>query len=57
MRLWDKQMAELYDQWGKVTVFNGSRATEVLGIEYIGHQKSVQDMGEALIETGYVEKK
>jgi len=57
MRLWDKQMAELYEGWGKVTVFNGSRATEVLGIEYIGYEKSMQDMGEALVETGYVEKK
>ena len=58
MRLWNKQMAGIYEEWAKVTVFDGSRANKILGIEYIGYQQSMHDMGDALlIETGYVEKK
>jgi len=58
MRLWDKEMAGYYERWGKKTVFvDGSRASNILGIDYIGYDKMMQDMGIALIETGYVVKK
>ena len=56
MRIWDKEMAGYYERWGKNTVFDGSRASNILGIDYIGYDKMMQDMGSALIETGYVVK-
>jgi dihydroflavonol-4-reductase len=58
MRLWDKEMAGYYERWGKNTVVvDGSFASNILGIDYIGYDKMMQDMGIALIETGYVVKK
>lgn len=57
MRLWNAEMAVIYRHWGKGHVFDGSRATEILGIEYIGHEKSLVDMGESLIATGCIADK
>ncbi len=54
MRLWNAEMAVIYRHWGKGHVFDGSRATEILGVEYIGHEKSLVDMGESLIATGCI---
>ena len=36
-------------------MFDGTRAVDILGIEYIGHEKSLVDMAESMIATGCVE--
>ena len=57
MRFWSSEMAMIYKGWGQEYEFNGNRAAEILGIHYIGVEKSTIDMGESLIATGCVEDK
>jgi len=57
MRLWDPEMNYVYNRWGKGAVYDGTRAVDILGIEYIGHEKSLVDMAESLIATGCIEDK
>lgn len=57
MRLWDAEMDGIYKAWGSGNVFDGTRAVNILGIEYIGHEKSLVDMAESMIATGCVEDK
>jgi len=42
--------------WDQPYLFDGTRATEVFGIRYIVPEKSIVDMAEALIETGYIHR-
>ena len=55
MRFWDAEMAYFYKEWGKGFVFDGSRATKILGIEYIRDMRLV-DMGVSMI-AGCIEDK
>ncbi len=57
MRLWDPEMEDIYKNWGKGAVYDGTRAVDILGIEYIGHEKSLVDMAESMIVTGCIEDK
>jgi hypothetical protein len=57
MRLWDAEMDGIYKAWDKGNVFDATRAVNILGIEYIGHEKSLVDMAESMIATGCVEDK
>jgi len=57
MRLWNPEMDEIYQNWGKGAVYDGTRAVDILGIEYIRHEKSMLDMAESLISTGCIEDK
>ena len=57
MRLWDSEMAEIYKIWGNGVLFDGTRATEILDIEYIGLEKCLVDMGDSMIATGCIEDK
>ncbi len=60
MRLWDSEMDGIYNYkaWGKGNAFDSTRAVDILGIEYIGHEneKSLMDnIAESLIATGCIE--
>mmetsp|Transcript_2906 Transcript_2906/g.4351 ORF Transcript_2906/g.4351 Transcript_2906/m.4351 type:complete len:355 (+) Transcript_2906:111-1175(+) len=57
MRLWNPEMAELYKAWGKGVLCDGSRAAEILGIEYIGLEKCMVEMADSMISTGCIEDK
>ena len=57
MRFWNPQMALVYKGWGKGCECSGNRAKEIMGIDYIGVEKSMMDMGESLIATGCIEDK
>lgn len=49
------KMAHLLRMWDQPYVFDGSRASEILGITYFSPDQSILDMAETLIETGYIE--
>ena len=59
------QIASIFDSdagaakkyWGLNKTFDTSQTKEVLGINFIPMQQSVVDMGNTLIETGYIEDK
>ncbi len=50
-------MDEIRKVGGKGAVHGGTRAVDILGIEYIGHEKSLVDTAESLIAIGCIEDK
>mmetsp|Transcript_30911 Transcript_30911/g.73673 ORF Transcript_30911/g.73673 Transcript_30911/m.73673 type:complete len:353 (+) Transcript_30911:107-1165(+) len=57
MALFNEEMREQFKNWKKVIAFDGSKATRMLGIQYIKHDRMMNDMVPSLIETGYIPDK
>ncbi len=53
--LFDGGMKHHLNTWNKRIEYDGSEATELLGIKYIKHDRMMLDMTSALIETGLIE--
>ena len=53
----DKTAAVVLPRWGKRKLYINKETTEILGIEFIEPKKSVLDMAESLINTGYIPDK
>ena len=51
----DSQAAMMYKLWGMEAKMDNSATREVLGVDFIPMEKSLDDMVPALIETGYLE--
>ena len=55
--LFDEETRGYFKKWNKKVKFDGSKATRMLGTQYIKHEKMMNDMVPSLIETGYIEDK
>ena len=53
--IFNAELAEMYKMWDKQPVFDNTRSATVLGVDYITVDQAIKDMGDTLIETGYVE--
>ena len=53
----DVQFSTMFKAWDKKLRFSNTRSQKILGIEYISIDQSVKDMGDTLIETGYIENR
>ena len=53
----DKTAAVALPRWGKRSTYINKDRREILGIEFIEPKKSLQDMAESLIKTGYIPDK
>ena len=54
MAAFDKNLEDVKRGVGKTLNFDNSKSKNLLKIEYIGYEKSLVDMVEALIATGYI---
>mgnify|MGYP006893319624 CR=1 FL=1 len=48
------ELGRLLPRWGVDATYDASATTEILGINFIDIRKSLHDMGDTLIETGYI---
>lgn len=57
LSFFNNELNELLRTWRKDCTYNGTKANKVLGINYIKTDESLREMGDTLIDTGYVEDK
>ena len=55
LALFNEELREQFRRWKKETLFDGSKATRMLGIQYTKHEKMMNEMVPSLIETGYIQ--
>lgn len=53
----DDELKQVSLDWGMANHFDNTETKEILGIDFIDIKKSVLDMAEAMVETGYIEEK
>lgn len=49
-----KDAAFIYKYWGVIMKMDNSQAKNILGINFIPIKQSLLEMGDTLIETGYI---
>lgn len=57
LAMFDRQLQDVKKGVGKKVNFDNSKSKQLLNLEYIGYEKTLVDMVEALIATGYIPDK
>jgi len=52
-----KELRVIMPMWGVEKTFKNDETKEILGIEFIDSKRSIQEMAETLIDTGYITDK